>query len=365
MTAIAQDDFTNDIKMLIDNNQYDKVIKQFASKSKECSPKALYYIGLAYFMKDDDKNCLKFMDLSIAKDSTYPPAYFKKASALSYMKKDDDAIKEYLKAIELRPEDGFYLSGLADSYYNLDKLDLALDAYSKAVLCKKVPDRAYARIGQIYSELNRNDKALEAYYNAEQKVSKESDSYNNILYNIGLLELLAGNVDKAEPKFLQLIQRDSTDYQNYAKLIQICYYRKDYTKAKHYKAILYDAYKKGKLKDSLKDMFCFDQFKWGDKLIQAFERYEDGSALIYEKHRFYVVNSKGDIECKIQTEYDRLSVELGGYKYILCMSKGRTHSTFDIGINDDYNYDDLKGSVINILENKVKPIASSKPLIKK
>lgn len=174
-------------------------------------------------------------------------------------------------------------------------------------------------------------------YNAEQKVSKESGSYKNILYNIGLLELLAGNCDKAEPKFNQLIQQDPSDYQNYSKLIQICYHRKDYKKAKQYKDILYDANKKGKLKDAMKDMFCFDQFKWGDKSIQAYERYQDDSESLFEKHRFYVVNPNGDIECKIQTEYDSFSVELGGYKYILFMFKDQTHSTFNIGFNDDFN----------------------------
>jgi hypothetical protein len=108
-------------------------------------------------------------------------------------------------------------------------------------------------------------------------------------------------------------------------------------------------------------MFCYDQFQWNDKLIQAYERFEEGSKDVYNKHVFYVVNSDNKIEFRIQTEFSPVSVELGGPKYLLCMTKGYTHSTFNIGFKDNFNYEDLKKSVIDILENKVRPTATSQP----
>lgn len=360
LTIFAQDKITDELKTLIDNNQYDKIIEQYASNSKNYSAKSIYYVGLAYYMKADDKNCLKFMNLSISKDSKSPEVYFIKATTLNYMKDYEKAIENFKIAISLKPDDGESYSGLADAYYSLNKFDLSLDAYKKATEQKKAPDRAFARIGQIYSELNQNDKALEAYYLAKEKISKESDSYKNALFNIGTLEFLKGNYDKAEPMFLQLVERDSTDYYNYPKLIQISYHRKDYNAANRYKSVLYAAYKKGALKDHLKDMFCFDQFKWNDKLIQAYERYEDDSTKIYEKHRFYVVNKNDEVDFKIQTEFSPISVEQGGEKYLLCMTKDGSHSTFSIGFNDNFKYEDLKNSVIDILEGKIKPTATTR-----
>ena len=106
-------------------------------------------------------------------------------------------------------------------------------------------------------------------------------------------------------------------------------------------------------------MFCIDQFKWNEKLIQVFERYQESSTDIFEKHRFYIKDANGKIEYKIQTEYSPFSTEQGGAKYLLCMSKGNTHSTFNIGFNDDFKYDDLKKNVIDILENRVKAAAST------
>ncbi len=362
LTIFAQDKITDELKTLSDNKQYDKIIEQHASKSKDYSAKSLYYIGLAYYMKEDDNNCIKFMDLSINKDSKDPAPHYIKASTLNYMEKYNEAIKCFQTAINLKPDDARFYNGLGDSYYQLEKYDLALENYKKATEQNECPDRPYSMIAQIYSDLKQNEKALEAFYTAKTKISKRSNSYINALFNIGLLESLKGNYDKAEPAFVELLQLDPTDYHSYAKLIQIYYHRKEYDKAKPYKDKLYEAHAKGVLKDNLADMFCFDQFKWKDKLIQAYERFEEGNKTdIYNKHLFYVVNQNGKIEFRIQTEYSPISVEQGGTKYLLCMTKGSEHSTFNIGFNDNFKYDDLKKSVIDILEEKVKPSATSKP----
>lgn len=363
LTIFAQDKITDELKTLTNNKQYEKIISEYASKCNDCSAKSLYYIGLAYYMKEDDNNCLKFMDKAIEKDYKDPAPFYIKASTLYYMKKYEDAVKIFQSAIALKSDEAEYYSGLGDSYYNIGKLDLSLEAYKKATEQKDCPDRPYSYIAQIYSDQKNNEKALEAFYVAKSKISKESKSYQNALFNIGLLESLKGNYDKAEPAFTELIQLDPKDYHTYAKLIQVYYHRKEYEKTKPYKDKLYAAYKKGELKGNMKDMFCFDQFKWNNKLIQAFERYEEGTKDVYtyNKHLFYVVNQDDKIEYRIQTEYSAISVEQGGPKYLLCQTKGDTHSTYNIGFNDNFNYDDLKKSVIDILEEKVKPVASSGP----
>jgi tetratricopeptide (TPR) repeat protein len=361
LTIFAQDKTTEELKVLFDNKQYDKIIEQHASKSNDYTAKSLYYIGLAYYLKEDDNNCIKFMNLSIDKDSKDPAPFYIKASTLNYMQKFEEAAKSFQLAISLKSDNAEFYSGLGDSYYNLEKLDLSLEAYKKATEQKNCPDRPYSFVAQIYSDQKNNDKALEAFYVAKSKIDKNSNSYINALFNIGLLESLKGKYDKAEPAFVELLQLDPKDYHSYAKLIQIYYSKNEFDKAKPYKDKLYEAHKKGELKDNLKDMFCFDQFKWKAKLIQAYESYEEGSKDIYIKHLFYVVNQDNTIEYRIQTEYSPISVEQGGSKYLLCRTMGDTHSTFNIGFNDNFKYEDLKKSVIEILEEKIKPTQTSKP----
>jgi tetratricopeptide (TPR) repeat protein len=361
LTVFGQDTLTTTLKNLSDDKKYDKIIEKYAPTPKDYSAKSLYYIGLAYYMKEDDNNCIKFMNLSIDKESKDPKPYYIKASTLNYMKNFDEAVKTFQSAIELNPNECEYYGGLGDAYYNLQKGDLAIEAYKKAIQQKDPSDRPFSMIAQIYSEQKKNDKSLEAFYVAKSRISKKSDSYINALFNIGLFESMNKNYDKAEIAYVELIDLSPADYHSYGKLIQVYYAKKEYEKAKPYKDKLYEAHKKGILKDNLKDMFCFDQFKWNDKLIQAYERFEENSKDIYNKHLFYVVNADDKVDFRIQTEYSPISVEQGGSKYLLCMTKGKTHSTFNIGFNDNFKYEDLKKSVIAILEDKVKPTATSRP----
>jgi len=355
LTILAQDKITNELKSLSDNNQYNKIIKEYAQNSKDYSAKSLYYIGLAYYMTEDDNNCIKFMDLSLKSDPNDPAPHYIKASTLNYMGKYKEAIKCFQEAINLKSDDAVFYSGLGDSYYQLGKNDLALESYTKGTEQNTCPARPYLMIAQIYSDQNDNDKALEAFYVAKSKIPKESKSYLSPLFNIGLLESLNGNYDKAELAFLELIQLDSSDYHSYAKLIQIYYHRKEYEKATLYKNKLYKANKNGELQNNLKDMFCFDQFKWKDYLVQVFERYEnEDKGDIYNKHIFYVVDKNGDIVLRVQTEFSPISVELGGAKYLFCANKDGVHYNPGIGFNDDFEYDVLKSTAIELIEKYMK-----------
>lgn len=360
-TSYCQDKQADEIKTLYEAKEYDKIIKQF-SKTKDLSALALYYVGSAYFMKEDDNACLRFIDLSLEKDATFASAHHIRGSALIFLKRYEDAVKSFRLAISIDPSVSLYYSSLGDAYNNLDKIDLALEAYIKATEQKDPIERAFSMVAQLYSEQKKNDKSLEAYYVAKQHISKESPSYITALYNIGLFESMNQNYEKAEAAFTELLLLSPEDYHTYAKLIQVYYARKEYAKAKPYKDKLYAASKKGLLKDNLKNMFCFDQFKWNGTSIQAFERFEEGdSKEIYNKHIFYILDKNGEIDFRIQTEYSPISAELGGPKYLLCMSKGGSHYTFNVGFNDNLKYEELKQSVIDVLEEKIKAGASSQP----
>lgn len=157
-----------------------------------------------------------------------------------------------------------------------------------------------------------------------------------------------------------MIEFAPNDYQSFAKLIQIYYGKKEYEKTKPLKEKLYKAYEQGKLSDNLKSMFCFDQFEWNGKLILAYERFAVKEGELYYKHIFYIPNDKGETEFTIQTENSPISIELGGSKYVLGMDKGGTHSTFNYGFDENLNYEDLKKTVILVLDEKIKAGASSR-----
>ena len=361
ISIFAQDKFITELKNLTEKKEYKKIIDEYSTKNNDYSAESLYQIGQAFYMLEDDNNCVKFMNLAIVKNPNDSKPYFILGSTQNYMKKYDDAIKSFESAIKIDSAESKFYCRLADSYYAQNKIELALNSYLNATKQQNAENREFSMVAQLYSEMKNDAKALEAFYIAKSKIDKESDSYINALFNIGLLETKNDNYEKSEIAYLELIKLSPNDFHSFAKLIQIYYHKKEYEKANPLKEKLYSEYKKGNLKDNLKDMFCYDQFNWNNKLIQCFERFQETSKDIFKKHIFYVVNEKDEIDYRIQTEFSPISVEQGYEKYVLCASKGNEHYTYGIGFNDNLKYEDLKQSVIQILEDKIKPVASSRP----
>lgn len=358
-SIIAQDKEVSELKELYNEEQFDTILSRYTDHANDYPARSIYYIGMAYYMKADDNNCLKYMDMSINKDSKDPDPYYIKGMTYNYMSQFNKAITSFEKALQLDPLNGDYLTGLGDSYLNMENLDKALEVYIKATEQEEAPDRPFIMIPQIYDSMHKREKALEAFYKAKNNISRTSDSFTNILFNIGMYEALLEHFDKAEFAFNELLEINPKDYYVCAKLIQIHYARKEFEKAEVLKQKLYKAYSEGLLKGNMSTMFCINQFTWQDKQIRVFEKFAEPEGELYYKHVFYVLNGKDEIECSIQTENSVVSVELGGLKYILGMNKGDTHSTFSVGFKDDVNYEDLKRSVIMVLEGKLKAAVSS------
>ncbi|HAS42477.1 MAG TPA: hypothetical protein DCS93_18505 [Microscillaceae bacterium] len=358
-SLFAQSTVVDQIKAAFDAKQYDQIIAKHAAKAQDYPARAIYYIGLAYYRKSDDKNALKLMNLVIQKDKTNPEAYFTKGMALNYLKKPEEAVQAMNQAIKLDTSQSKYFSGLGDAYLIQGKYEKALDTYIIATQKQPPLERPFAIIPQLYAELKQPKKALQAFYVATDVLSKESDSYKLALYNIGLYEYIGKNYDKSEKAFKELVTLVPNDYPSHAKLIQVYYAQKDYDKAKPHKQTLYEAYEAGKLKDNLKRMFCFDQFEWKGKLVLAYEKFEEKKGELYYKHVFYVTNEEGKAEFTIQTENSPVSQELGGPKYAIGMTREGSHSTFGF-LKEDFKYDQLKAIVMKILNKEVKPSARSK-----
>ena len=361
ISSYAQEQITTELEKVYGEEKYDLIISEHSEKVSEYPAKAIYYVGLAYYMKADDNNVLKLMDLSIKKDKTDPDAYFIKGMTLNYMEQFEKAIESFNKAIEFDSNNANYFSGLGDSYFNQKKYKKALSTYISATKKQEKIDRPFTMIPQIYAELNQPEKALKAFYTSKENIAKDSDSYITALYNIGQYELLNKNYDKAEVALKELVEFSPTDYHSYSKLIQVYYGKKEYEKAEPYKQKLYQANKQGVLEGNLRNEFCFDQFVWNDKLVFGFERFAEKPSKIYYKHVFYVTDEQtGKTEFTIQTENSPISMELGHEKYIVGMDKNGTHSTFNYGIKENFEYDYLKKMVLKVLNEEIKATASSR-----
>lgn len=357
--AFGQNTTSIDLKELYSQDQFEEIISKYAKEENTYDAEDLYYLAMCYYMRQDDTNCLKYMNQSIAKDNTNPKAFFIKGMTQNYMGDFVKGCKSFQKSIELDPNNGNSYCGLGDSFYNQNKLKKALFAYTTSAGKLNSPDRSYLMIPQVYNDLNQPREALVGYYVAREKIAKESRSYLNCLFNIGLHELLLRNFVKAEIALTELIEIEPNDQETLTKLIQAYYGQKKYEKVKPLKRRLYAAHARYKGKGTLETMFCFDQFEYDGKQVKAYEKFDKPTGQIYYKHVFYILDNKGDIDYSVHTENSPISIELGEAKYILGKTQGNVHSTYQVSFEADFNYEELKLSVQQIMDNKLTATASS------
>ena len=359
LSLSAQETVEEKISALFESNDYNTIIEEYAPMEIDLSAEALYYIGRSHMVNRNDSECVRYMNLSIAKDSSNPVSHYAKALSLIGLGREKDAVPSFKKAISLESDSirllQSYIS-LGYTYYSMKEHDLALETYNKAKAYGKTAPTAYIMIAQIYFDLKQTENALKACYEGKENINKETDEYISILFEIGSMEQSNGNFEAAENAYNELLRLWPEDYTTYSRLIQIHYHNKEYDKAEPLKAVLYEAHKNELLEKSVSEMFCMDQFECGDQKVLVFERFEEGDkSLIYDKIRFYILDKNGEVEYRIQTEYSPAMVAFEQGKYMLCGWKDGGRVNYGIVFDDSTSYDTIKNAVIAILEEKIPP----------
>lgn len=359
----AQTSLADTLRSLYKDGKYDAVIKYKPKKGEELNAKALYFKGMAHYMKSEDAEAMKYLDMALQKGPADYDMYYYKGMLHYYAKKYEEAIPLFDKAIALLSDEPDFYLGKGDAYYSLGKNDSAIACLEKATALPHCKSRAFRLLGDLYQDNKSYGLALDNFQKALALLTPQDEEYQDCSYNVGLMQLLLGNGEAAKATLEKHVSEYSADYHAVAKLIQAYYTLGEFDKAAPYKRILYEKHKENKLTGGMKNMFCFDQFIWSGKRVMAFENFEEPNETNMSKHHFYVTNDKGEIDYKIDSETS-FAVKMTGdsNKYVLCLVKNEVHYTYwQYIFNDDYKYPDLKAAVIAILDDKVRPGASFQP----
>lgn len=349
--------FEAEIRAAYRADRQDEVLS-YTDRAKELGDSSLYRIGRTYFKREDMDNALKFFNLTLERNPRYQNAWYFR-SILHLSGSDfEKALSDVNRAIAIDASDPdyFYLKG--DVFRALEKPDSALTAYRKATQFKNCPNDTWVMIAEVYAGLDRYDDAAAAFRASLPFAEQDSQRYHWRLYNTGLCEFLAGRPAEAEKTLLDLLGRTPADYAAIAKLVQVLYTQEKYKETKPWKDKLYEGWKAGKMPERMKDDFCFDQFKWKDREVIAYEQFaEEGN--LYYKHVFYVFDAAGKMDFQVQTEHS-IALKMADAKYTMGMNRGNTHYTFMSFIfQEDVEYKVMKKAVLDILNEKVKPSSSS------
>jgi cytochrome c-type biogenesis protein CcmH/NrfG len=127
-----------------------------------------------------------------------PELYFNLGTMYSRQEKWQEAEAEYLKAIELAPDnvDGHVL--LAEVHKNMGRADEAVAALEKLVDEKPNDAKLNYELGRFYLSVDRQEDAFASF----QKVRELDPENVNVLYLLGTLSINQSNVEQAV-SFLQ------------------------------------------------------------------------------------------------------------------------------------------------------------------
>jgi tetratricopeptide (TPR) repeat protein/S1-C subfamily serine protease len=130
---------------------------------------------------------------AIALNPDFTEAYINRGLTYYYLKQYDKALADYNKAIALNPDDAMAYSSRGATYYYLKQYDKALADYNKAIALNPDDAEAYYNRGITYDDLKQYDKALADYNKAIALNPDDAEAY----YNRGNTYYALNQYDKA------------------------------------------------------------------------------------------------------------------------------------------------------------------------
>ncbi|OGF65206.1 MAG: hypothetical protein A2Y62_17740 [Candidatus Fischerbacteria bacterium RBG_13_37_8] len=161
----VQVEIKKDISMLTDNEfqeiQDTKLAQEEYNKAYES------------LTKNDCKNAVKHAQVVIKKFPKFPLSYFIAARCDAIEGKIDDAITNYNKVIELKPDLYEAFFDIAELYFQKDNAEKAAENFKKATELKQDDPEVFYNLGAIYfSKLKKMD---EAQVNLEKALELKPD----------------------------------------------------------------------------------------------------------------------------------------------------------------------------------------------
>lgn len=306
------DSFLEEINQLFTENKAYDVIEVISQQDAyENDPEALFYIGYAFFILEQDKQAQGHFISALAIDP------------------DNLAANEYL--------------GL--SYFYTGNLESAEMQYLRCIEINPDYHKAY----YLLSLVKGQEKDLETAIDYAKTAFELDPGNGNYKYRLGMYYFDAGDFDNAWPLLKSLADADPSNYFSISMCMQMAF-----------KKGVEDMYTdlKGKLKEArmlsrdqrLRQLkhFQIETFSFQEYYIEAAEAFDFDEELYYH-WIFRIFNTDGSLEKIINLESSSVIRELGT-DYIIGIDhfkeNSRYHETTNIGFKGMPSYETVKEYVI-------------------
>lgn len=346
------------------NDQFLEVVK-FEKDTQTLSGEQLVILGDAFFeLKNYDKALLMY-DKALAKGFKDAPLFYNRSRAYFFDEKTAEALKELNIALEMEPENQEFISQLGLTYYFDNQLDKALSTFQKAQQLPAKVQAPYYMVGHIFFLKEDRETALKEFYKGLNHLTPDNEFYLNCLTDIGLLEYIhTKNYSKSVAAYTKAIDVQPDNYELYINLIKALNAEGNYQKANQHFVLLQKAYDNNELpEDYMKyQSVPIDEFMWKDQMILVYQYLVKPENTLDPYFRGYLLTPDGEnIERSFLTE-KTMDIGLPNTpKHLFCEEgKNGSHYTYPLGwSSDDIPLKDFRKAIIDALDDKLKPSASS------
>lgn len=178
-------------------------------------PDSLHYLGLIYMQKGDFDQAGKFMQQSIKLSSN--PVFLCNYGLLLSNRQHDEAIKQYEKALQLKPDYAEAWFNLGVSFSNTGRLDEAENAYKKALSYRENYIKALNNLVCVQEMQSKSDEARKTFEQILKIVPDSAEAHNNL----GAALAKTGgsrNIRKAEQHFREALTLNPKYLEAYVNL---------------------------------------------------------------------------------------------------------------------------------------------------
>jgi Tfp pilus assembly protein PilF len=168
---------------------------------------AYYKKGEFYYSKEKYEEAINEYNKAIELKPDFPNAYKNRGNSYYYLKKYEEAIADYRKAIEIKPDfpNAYYNRGLV--YYNQQKYKEAIRDYSKAIEIKPDFPNAYNSRGIVYYYQQKYEEAISDY----SKAIEIKPNYAKAYFNRGISFSNMGKSAKSDVDIIKYFVLEKKD----------------------------------------------------------------------------------------------------------------------------------------------------------
>ncbi|MFM9957770.1 MAG: tetratricopeptide repeat protein [Phycisphaerales bacterium] len=145
-------------------------------------------IGDLYLEQGDPNSAEKHFGTAAQQQPSSFDAQFKHGYALQLLNRLADAVRAYLRALSIQPDDYQANQNLATAYLQLAEPGAALSYAQRAVALRPTSGPARANLGSVLTSLDRHDEAVREYRAAAELMALTPQLLLNLSESLGKLD---------------------------------------------------------------------------------------------------------------------------------------------------------------------------------